>query len=543
MLKVGMAQINPTVGDIEGNKKKILENISDAALQGVDLLVFPEMCVTGYPPEDLLYYDDFLKKNREALEDIASSVGEMTVIVGFVDFSSEVKKEKRVIWNSAAVIRSGSILKTIHKTLLPTYDVFDEDRYFSTSDEVSIVDVGFPLGVEICEDLWDDSYERKITRELAEKGAKLIVNISASPFYIGKRMVREKLVLSQALANSVPLVYLNTVGGQDELVFDGRSLAAGADGNIIARGPEFSEALVVFDLDLEKGTAPKVPAPPYCREEEIFRALTLNLRDYFYKTGVFDKIVVGLSGGVDSAFTAAVAAEAVGPENVVGVSMPSRFSSGHSQSDAARLAENLEIGFMTVPIELMHRSAMETFSDFAEISAGVAEENIQARIRGNILMYLSNKFGWLLVSTGNKSEIATGYCTLYGDTAGGKNVPGDLYKTQLYDVCRWLNRDEELIPENILIKPPSAELRPDQKDSDSLPDYALLDDILLRLIEKHMSRDEIVAEGFPEADVNRVADLVFRSEFKRRQLVHSIKVTPRAFGIGRRMPIVNKYDY
>ncbi len=543
---IALAQINPVVGDIEGNKAKIIDFLARAEEAGAELVVFPEMCVPGYPPEDLLYYRDFLEKNREALEEIAEKTGDAVVVLGFVDFDLERPKRrgKHVVWNSAAVLKEGRVLDVVHKTLLPTYDVFDEERYFSPGREVSPVDAGFSLGVEICEDLWDESYQRKVTEELVSKGAELIVNISASPFYIGKGNVREELITSQARRHSIPVVYLNTVGGQDELVFDGRSMAADARGKIVARAPEFKEGLTLFSIDLESGEGEEVSPPPHSKEKEIFDALVLNLRDYFQKTGVFEKAVIGLSGGVDSAFTAAVASAALGPGNVVGVSMPSRFSSQHSRDDARQLAENLGIDVLTIPIEPIHEASLSTLhSVLGEQEAGVAEENIQARIRGNVLMYLSNKFGWLLVSTGNKSEIATGYCTLYGDTAGGKNVPGDLYKTELYEVCRWLNRDGEVIPENVLKKPPSAELRHDQKDSDSLPDYELLDEILFRLLEEHKSREEIVDDGFPEKVVERVADLVHRSEFKRRQLVHTIKVTPRAFGMGRRMPIVNRYGY
>lgn len=541
-LKVAMAQIDPTVGDIEGNTRKIVEIVNASK---ADLLIFPEMCVPGYPPEDLLYYDDFLEKNMSAVLDIAKHVTDKTVIVGFVDFTDETKEGgKRVIYNSAAVLRDGNIHSIIHKTLLPTYDVFDERRYFSPATENNVIDLGYKLGVEICEDLWDEDYEEKITADLSKAGADIIVNISASPFYIGKRMVRESLVKAQSKNHAVPIVYVNTVGGQDEIVFDGRSLATDAQGNIIAAGPEFKEGVTEFVIDLESKVGKPVELPKYVKEKEIFEALTLNLKDYFEKVGVFKKIVIGLSGGVDSAFTAAIAAAAVGADKVTGVSMPSVFSSDHSKSDAQKLAENLGIEYLTVPIEDIHNTSIKTFHSFANTKdAGVAEENIQARIRGNILMYLSNKFGYLLVSTGNKSEIATGYCTLYGDTAGGKNVPGDLYKTELYDVCRWINREREVIPTNTITKPPSAELRPDQKDSDSLPEYEVLDKILYNLLEEHKSRDGLVKMGFKVEDVDRVADLVHRSEFKRKQLAHTIKVTPRAFGVGRKMPIINKYDY
>ncbi|MEX2681207.1 MAG: NAD+ synthase [Candidatus Sigynarchaeota archaeon] len=542
-MKLGLAQIDSKVGDIKGNTRKILDYIEKAKQARVDVLLFPEQVIAGYPVLDLLFVSGFVEQNLQALDTIKEKTSGMTVIVGFID---KHEKDPGKYYNAAAILGSKKIIKIIHKQLLPTYDVFDESRYFCHGEPAAPVDIhGTRAGVIICEDLWDKDYDRKVVAPLAEKGARLVLSINASPYYKGKIDLRERIASEKARESRVPIVYVNMVGGQDEITFDGSSFAMNSDGTIAFRAPPFQEGLFTIDVPTDshipfQGIAPRLPEP-----EELFRALALNLKDYFEKNGAFKKIIVGLSGGIDSSFTTVVAARAIGPENVICLYMPTRFNSDQSYEGARILCKNLGVELIVFPIEKIFG---QFEADFAKAipnnTFDIADENVQARIRGIVLMYYSNKFNYLLVSTGNKSEIAVGFCTLYGDTCGGKNVPGDLFKTELYKICKeYINKDGEIIPRHVLERPPSPELRENQKTVDSLPPYSLLDQIIEPMIEAHKSIDEIIAMGFDAALVNRVARMVKVAEFKRAQLVQTIKVSPKAFGIGRRMPITNGFDY
>ena len=572
-LRIGMAQINTTVGDFDGNLKKILEAISKARALGVDLITFPEVATCGYPPEDLLLKPQFIERNLRSLDRIIENSAGLTIIVGFVDAKSD-------IYNAAAVLHDGKLVGVYHKIYLPNYGVFDENRYFQSGQEcpVFIID-GIVVGVNICEDIW---YEDGPATAQAHSGAEVLVNISASPYHLNKGSSREEMLGTRASDNVAIVVYNNLVGGQDELVFDGNSLVIDEKGQVIARGKQFNEDLVIVDLDIEAvfrtrlynpkwkkeavlpqelpwpsrtivvsevpTTEPKAPLPPHQPEvlslnEEVYSALVMGTGDYVRKNG-FDKVVIGLSGGIDSSLVAAIAVDALGSSNVIGVAMPSRFSSSASLSDAGLLAKNLDIKLINVSIDNLYQTYLETLSaPFAGTEPGVAEENIQARIRGNLLMALSNKFGWLVLTTGNKSEIATGYTTLYGDMAGGFAVIKDVPKTMVYELSRYRNlrAGSELIPLAIIDKPPSAELRPDQKDSDTLPAYEVLDPVLTAYVEEDKSIEQIVARGFDLEIVKRVARLVDGSEYKRRQAPPGIKITPRAFGRDRRLPITNRF--
>lgn len=552
-MRVAMAQINPTVGALRENSRIIVQNIERAIEEKADIIVFPEMAVTGYPTYDLLYEEGFVAENIAVLEEeIAPAAKGIVAVVGFIDIpDTDRLDEEGTPWrgNCAAVISGGKIVRKVWKTLLPGYDVFDEKRYFRPGavDDISPVDVEvagktIKLGVEICEDMWTEHYGYDVAGRLAEQGADIVVNLSASPFFIGKNRKREELALAGVNRHGMPLVYVNMVGGQDELVFDGRSFAMGASGTVAARGAAFEEDIAYVEFD-ENGHAPATDLEDDLPvEEEIIRAHVLNLRDYIKKQGVFDGIVVGSSGGADSAYTVYIAARAVGPENVMSVSMPSRFSSDHSRSDAQKLAENLGVEHHIMPIEKIFRAGLETFEDeFGKTEFSVAEENDQARCRMQILMKISMKYKKLVCTTGNKSELSVGYWTLYGDGAGGKNVPGDLFKTELYDVARYINRDREIIPWNIIDKPPSAELAPDQKDTDSLPEYDELDPILRLLVEERRNPEEIIRKGHDPETVKRIVRMYKIAEFKRGQMPQGIKIKRKSFGYGRRMPITNKW--
>jgi NAD+ synthase (glutamine-hydrolysing) len=600
-LRLGLGQVNSTVGDLAGNVERMIHAVEQARRSSVDLLAFPELAVTGYPPEDLLLKPGFLRDAQRALDELAKACTGLVAVVGFTDAGDDV-------YNAAAVLSEGKVAGVYHKRRLPNYGVFDEERYFRAGwgeQDQGLYRLGDTLfGVTICEDIW---YPTGPVVDQAAAGAELIVNINASPYHAGKRRAREQMLATRASDNSVMLAAIYLVGGQDELVYDGGSVVFDERGNLLARAKLFEEDLLICDLQPEgvfrsrlhdprwrnlehlaaagrgpdPGWVPVVLPTPADRKRpplparglptaaepavapsgtvaaaggsrlsaemdlpaEVYHALVLGTGDYLRKNG-FRDVVIGLSGGIDSSIVAAIAADAIGAEHVHGVSMPSRYSSGGSQSDAQRLADNLGIECLNIPIEPAFTAYLAMLAEpFAGREPDVAEENLQARIRGMILMALSNKFGWLVLTTGNKSEMATGYATLYGDMAGGFAVIKDVPKLLVFELCRWLNRERgrEIIPEAVIEKPPSAELRPDQKDEDSLPGYAVLDPILRGYVEDDLTAEELVALGHDPAVVGRVIVLVDRSEYKRRQAPPGVKITPRACGRDRRLPITNRY--
>jgi len=542
-LRVALLQINPTAGDISGNSALIVRAARRAQHLGADLLVTPELALMGYLPRDLLMNQGFVRRSCQALHQIALELaGAPPLLVGVA--TPNPSEMGRPLFNSAVLLHGG-VGQAFHKTLLPTYDVFDEDRYFEPAPGPQILELnGWRLGISICEDVWNDRdfWQRRRYHEdpiemLAESGAQAIVNLSSSPFIAGKQTLRERMLGHMAQKYKMPVAYVNQVGGNDDLIFDGRSCAFDAKGNLFARAAGFREDVIIADLSASTGT---VAPDDFETEAEIWNALALGIRDYAAKTR-FSTVLLGLSGGIDSALTAAIAADAVGPENVLGVLMPSCYSSTGSVDDSIELARNLGIRTLTLPIA----GIMETYDSvlteaFQGREPDVTEENIQSRIRGNLLMALSNKFGSLLLTTGNKSEMSVGYCTLYGDMNGGLAVIADLPKMMVYRVSRWRNRRRPDIPESILTKAPSAELRPNQTDQDSLPPYDLLDQILELHIEQCHSAEEIIAKGYDEPTVRRVLRLVRIAEFKRKQAAPVLKVTSRAFGTGWRMPIVRQ---
>ncbi len=542
-MKIALAQINTTVGDFDGNKSLILDAYRKAVAQGAELVLTPELAITGYPPRDLVNRSQFVPANKETLQAIASEIGDVPLITGFVDFNENGRG--RHFRNAAAVLHRGKIIRITHKSLLPTYDVFDEDRYFEPADEIKPVLVnGVRLGITICEDIWTDEflsrplYNVSPPQELARQGIDLLVNISASPFHLGKPAVRQRMMSSLARDLQIPIAYCNAVGGNDQLVFDGNSLVISADGTIITALPGFEESLRVVELsDILKSAFQN----PQSDTEQLYRAMVLGLRDYARKCG-FKSCVLGLSGGIDSALVAVIAAEAFGPQNVLGVSLPSMFSSEGSKDDARDIAKNLGIRYETIPIQAAFDSVKTQLAPvFAGRPEDITEENMQSRIRGLILMSLSNKFGHLLLTTGNKSEMAVGYCTIYGDMCGGLAVISDLPKTRVYEVARWINREREIIPWSSIEKPPSAELKPDQKDQDTLPEYEVLDGILELFVEQGKCANEITAAGFDEKIVRWVLRRVDANEWKRHQAAPGLKVTSKAFGIGRRIPIAQRF--
>lgn len=544
--KIGIAQVNPVVGDITGNIEVIRRKIAEAQAQSIDLLVFPEMVIIGYPIRDLIFRSQFLDQVMQGIKVLAPCTQKITVVVGAVTPGNKEQYPLTPFYNSGVVLQNGSIKTIVHKRLLPNYDIFDERRYFAPGDNFDpVLCNDIPFGIEICEDLWDDAYPMKVTEYLKKNGAKFLININASPYHIGKPELRDQVISAHAKAHNIPIIYVNLIGGQDEVVFDGRSMIVDGEGRAVFRTPAFEEGLFSFEFDWKQlGTYPEVPLKINL-DEDLFKALVLNLRDYYSKTGTFKGIVLGMSGGVDSSFTAAVACEAIGAENVTGLLLPSRFSSEHSVKDALHLCQNLGCKSLIMPIKHVHSCYDQTIADtLGVVPFDVADENLQARIRGALLMYYSNKYNRLLVSTGNKSEIAVGYCTLYGDTCGGKNVPGDLYKEQIYALCAYYNKikGRDIIPRNVLLKAPSAELRMNQKDTDSLPPFPELDAILVEMVENNLDADAIVAKRISNlATVRRVEHLYLTAEYKRAQLVQTIKISPKAFGIGRRMPIIDKY--
>lgn len=553
-MKIALLQLNPIVGDLRGNSIKIAAALAQAA--GADLAVTSELALLGYPPRDLLLNSDFIDRSWACLSRLAAEARDLPpVLVGLAE--PNPGPVGRPLFNCAALLRHGKVERTFKKSLLPTYDVFDEDRYFEPAGEAQILELGAErLGVSICEDIWNDSdfwrrrrYHTDPVAELAQEGAGAIINLSASPFTVGKQEHREAMLKELAKKHHMPFLYVNQVGGNDDLVFDGRSMAFDGEGRLAARGLGFQEDIIVVDLSqLSRGQAEgkagagSIAEDDFTPESEIWRALVLGTRDYVTKCR-FSGVLLGLSGGIDSSIVAAIAASALGPENVLGVIMPSPFTSHRSIEDAQLLAQNLGIRTMTLGItEIMRSFEQELAVPFQGLDKDVTEENIQARIRGNLLMALSNKFGLVLLTTGNKSELAVGYCTIYGDMSGGLAVISDVPKTMVYRLARWLNASQrkEIIPASILNKAPTAELRFGQTDQDSLPPYEVLDDILERYIEQHQSREDLLAVGYEKEMVDRVLCMVKNAEFKRRQAAPGLKVTDRAFGSGWRMPVASR---
>ena len=552
-MKIALAQLNTVVGDCRGNLDGVLSSLEKARAQGVDLVVFPEQTLPGYPAEDLLEREEFIDQVEAAFQEAVAACEGIAMVLGTVVRTGN--PEGKPIYNSAALVKDREVLGFQHKTLLPTYDVFDEARYFCSATEHPVFELGGrKLALAICEDLWnlpgfcgENSYDiDPVHKWTADGGADLVVAISASPFSLGRPRFRQGLLEEIVKSTGVDLVYCNLVGGNTSLVFDGSSLAMNSNQEVLCRGRSFDEDLVVFELPPGAGAEGSAPAgaeevePGSEDLEQAFGALVLGTRDYLHKSG-FKKAVIGLSGGIDSALTAAVAAEALGAENVVGVTMPSRYSSAGSVSDSVALAGNLGITLEEIPIEKIFSSALETLAPvFEGLEEDVTEENIQARIRGLLLMALSNKLNALLLTTGNKSELAVGYCTLYGDMSGGLAVISDVPKTLVYRIAKWLNREGDVIPPATIEKPPSAELRPDQQDTDSLPAYEVLDGILEAYVEEGLGLGEIVERGFEEATAAWILSLVDRNEYKRLQAAPGLRITSKAFGPGRRFPVVKR---
>ena len=573
--RVGLAQINTTVGDFEGNLKLIREYISEARLLECDIVAFPELAITGYPPEDLLLRKDFCQTSASVVDLLESETKGIIAIIGFVDWHNSEP------YNAAAIFADGERVGVYHKRRLPNYGVFDEERYFSSGRTTPLFHAGdLTFGVSICEDIW---YPGLPLTGFSLAGAELCININASPFSSGRVDQREQMLFTRAVDNNLALAYVNAVGGQDELVFDGSSFLVKSDGSLIARASQFVEELLVTEIDLDDVAKPRLHdprgrievrhgaasteeevlhnklkfnpqflaaksidmkiAPTLGEEEEIWEALVLGVRDYLSKTG-FEDVLIGLSGGIDSSLVAAIAVDAVGNSHVTGVSMPSRYSSAHSRKDAKELAKNLDIAYHSVPIEPAHNAMLDMLAEpFGGVVDGLAEENLQSRLRGNILMSLANKFDAIVLTTGNKSEMATGYATLYGDLVGGFAILKDVPKTLVYKLSNWKNLQDlkPLIPSNIITKPPSAELRPDQLDTDSLPEYSVLDPILEAYVERDATVNDLIAAGFDATDVRRIIRLIDRNEYKRRQSPPGVKITQRAFGRDRRLPLAQRY--
>ena len=570
-IRIALAQINPVVGDLSGNVKKIVSYIKEARILGVDIIAFPELIITGYPPEDLVLTPQFINDNIDGLNEVIAASNDITAVVGFIDRSDS-------LFNAAAVISDGRLVDVYHKKHLPNYGVFDEYRYFQSGKRYPVYNLtGINIGINICEDIW---YEKGPAKVQALSGAEIIININASPYHVGKALIRENVVSARALECRAAIIYVNMVGGQDELVFDGGSFAVNSKGEVIIRGKQFKEELFAADINVrnakdkfsgkeqkelkalvQKGEIIeriRIPSGLMKKRkpelemkknvmmphvEEVYNALLLGTKDYVHKNG-FNNVVIGLSGGIDSALVATIAVDAIGKEYVHGLFMPSRFTSRESYEDVAALCKNLKIKTVTIPITDIYKSYLKTLSkNFKGTKTDIAEENLQARIRGNLLMAFSNKFGWLVLTTGNKSEMSVGYATLYGDMAGGFAVIKDVPKTMVYDLCKWKNEKEGsiVIPERILWKEPTAELKPDQRDTDTLPPYPVLDSVLKAYVEEHKSIEEIRSEGCDAECVNRVIKMVDRSEYKRRQSPPGIKITPRAFGKDWRFPITNRY--
>ena len=548
-MKIGFAQINPTVGDLRGNFEKIRQAYERLAAAGAELILTPELSITGYPPQDLVFKSRFVPQTLEIVRELHQHVRDAALLVGFVDRNEDRGKP---FHNSAALLEKGKPIRKTHKSLLPTYDVFDEDRYFEPATCVEPLDVGGKkVGVTLCEDIWTEHYlprplyDVEPVQGLIDRGAEIIVNLSASPFNLHKPAIRLEMVGALARAHQRPIFYCNAVGGNDQLVFDGNSIAVNSSGELIAQLRAFAEDEAVVDTDSASVVQFREGSTP----EDLFAALSLGVRDYLHKCN-FKSAVLGLSGGIDSAVVAAIAVDALGVENVVGVSMPSQFSSRGSIEDARALARNLGIKCLEIPITNAFAAFKTQFTEiFAKRPEDTTEENMQPRLRAMTLMALSNKFGHLLLTTGNKSELAVGYCTIYGDMAGGLAVISDVPKTMVYELARWINsdyasragRDREIIPRSTIDKPPSAELKPNQTDQDTLPPYDVLDEILQLYVEENLSARDIIAHGFDEKTVRWVQRRVDLNEYKREQAAPGLRVTTRAFGVGRRMPIAQKY--
>jgi len=545
---IGLLQLNSTVGDFAANRRKLLDGYEQAVARGAEFVLAPELFLCGYPPRDLLLRADFIDANLAALAETAKNTGAIPLCVGFVEKNSE--RPGRALKNTAAVLQNGKIVWRTAKSLLPTYDVFDEDRYFEPAKKVEpFVFNGHKLGITICEDIWNDEdfwperiYRRDPVRELIAQGAEIILNISASPWHDGKERTRLEMLQRVARDEQIPLAQVNAVGANDELIFDGHSVALATGGDVIAMGKGFEEEVLMADLSPKaRSQKPEVRSDFHSREQQIFSALSLGIRDYVRKCG-FKSVILGLSGGIDSALVAVLAADALGAENVLGVAMPARYSSTGSLNDAEALAKNLGIRYEVLPIEPPFLAVEKQLEKvFAGTKPNEAEENIQSRLRGVTLMALSNKFGALVLTTGNKSEMAVGYCTLYGDMNGALAPIADVFKTDIYKIARWVNREREIIPQNSIAKPPSAELRPNQTDQDSLPPYEILDAILDVYVVKNLGKDEIIRNGFAAATVNDVVNKINFSEYKRRQAAPALKISPRAFGMGRRIPVAQKF--
>src|ERR1051325_4625876 len=539
-MKIGFAQINPTVGDLTGNFEKIVRAYDRLANDGAELGFTPELAITRYPPQDLLFKSPFVPQNPEILDKLQTRLGKAALLVGYVERNQEKGKP---FHNAAALLQPGAAIQKTFKSLLPTYDVFDEDRYFEPGCNAAPLMLGAKkIGVTICEDIWTEHYlprpfyDVEPVRALVEQGAEIILNLSASPFSLNKPAVRHEMVSALAQAHRRAIFYCNPVGGTAQLVFDGSSIAVNSNGELIAQLPGFQTAEQIIDAT-EQAVEFRQPQ----RSVDLFAALSLGVRDYLAKCG-FKSAVLGVSGGIDSAVVAAIAVEALGAANVVGVSMPSPYSSRGSIDDALALAKNLGIKCFEVPIGNAFAAFKAQFTEiFAGLKEDTTEENMQARLRGMILMSLSNKFGHIVLSTGNKSELAVGYCTIYGDMAGGLAVISDVPKTMVYELARWINRERDIVPPSTIDKPPSAELKPDQKDQDTLPPYDVLDEILRLYVEENLSARDIIAHGFEEKTVRWVQRRVDINEYKREQAAPGLKVTSRAFGVGRRMPIAQRY--
>ena len=540
-MRIGIAQLNGTVGDLHGNLALSIDAYEQLRSQNVDLIVYPELFLSGYPPRDLLFKEAFIKDVHNVLIQFAKEVGPTPALIGFPQAQPELLYSRKC-FNAAAWCENGEIRKTFHKRLLPTYDVFDEERYFLQGNKpLTIIHKEKKIAVSICEDIWNiDSklHENNPLHAIDSEKPDILINLSASPWHTGKQDARLAILRNVVKEIECPVCYVNSIGGNDELVFDGRSLSMDRNGTVVAQSNAFDESLEVHDLS----ECIEISEKKESTESDLEKALVLGLRDYVHKTG-FSKGLIGLSGGIDSAVTAVLAVKALGKENVIGISLPSKISSDHSKEDARILAQNLGIEFHTLPIQsLVNSASIELEPLFAGLKQDVTEENLQARSRGLLLMSISNKLGALLLTTGNKSELAVGYCTLYGDMCGGLAVIADLPKSKVFSLARFINTDKEIIPFNTIEKPPSAELRPDQVDSDSLPPYDELDSILHAYVEEGKSIDTIVSTGHQLQTVERIVRLVDLNEYKRKQSAPTLKTTPLAFGVGRRMPIVQKYN-
>ncbi len=551
-MKIALAQLNPTIGDLKNNAQQILKTAHQVATQGVKLLLTPELSLCGYPPRDLLLNVHFITEMEQTLHQLATELPpDLHVLIGLATTNPNFTvMGGKPLFNSIALLTAGKVQNIFHKRLLPTYDVFDENRYFTPGNEANYFTIDdLKIGLTVCEDLWNDedfwgkrSYLVNPIAELAQQHIDLSINLSASPYSVGKQQVREAMLKHTAIKYDRAVLYVNQVGANDDLIFDGCSLGFDRSGELICRGTSFDRDLIIVEFDEEKQDLKpgNIHPQPGCTDAEIWQALVLGVRDYINKCG-FQKVILGLSGGIDSALVAAIAAEAVGADRVLGVLMPSTYSSSHSVTDAIAVAANLGINTETIPIGDLMQGFDRTLDPlFTGTEFGLAEENIQSRIRGTLLMSISNKFGHLLLSTGNKSEMAVGYCTLYGDMNGGLAVIADVPKMRVFSICKWLNRSREVIPHNIIIKPPSAELKPGQVDQDSLPPYEILDAILDAIVCEHQSPAQIIDRGYDRQVVEKITKLVKRAEFKRRQAPPGLKITDRAFGTGWRMPIAAK---